>query len=496
MKKKKKIRKKKIIISIYGVLAVLVITTAGLAVTVSALNSKQEGVICEGIRVNGMEMGGKTEEEAEKLLSDYVSKIKNKELVVSVTENGEVQGTESISLKDLGVKAKSNTIVEDIVKIGESGNIIDRYKEIKAAKENKPEYNVEFKYDSKKIEKFVKSVAKKYNIAPENASLSRVNGKFVVSGGKDGRSLDTKGAVELAKKDIKQYVDSLPSGAEDETKVEFILSTQKPKYGKEELSMVTDLLGSYSTRYNPAGGRGQNVANGCNHINGSVVMPGETLSANSKMQPYTAQNGYGMGTAYVEGKIVPDMGGGICQVSSTLYNAVLFSELGVEQRQNHSMSVDYVDLARDAAIAGTWKDLKFKNTTDYPIYVEGIAKGGLITFNIYGHETRDTAHRKVELSSIVLSRENGSKAQLYKLIYNDGVLTDKILLNTSTYRPHQYEIDAAKKKAEEEKKKKEEEEKKAEEEKKKAEEQNKNNNKAPKSSGNLNGGDSEEGIEG
>ena len=491
--------KKKLIISIYGILAVLVITTAGLVVTVSALGSKKEGIICEGIRVNGIDVGGKTEEQAEKIIADYAAKVQSKELVVSVTENGEVQGTESVSLKNLGVKAKSHNIVEEISKIGEVGNIIERYKEIKEAKENKPEYNLEFSYDSKKIDSFVKSVAKKYNIAPENATLTRTNGHFVVGGGKNGRSLNTKEAASIAKKDVKAYIESLPEGIDNTKKAEFTLDTKKPKYGREELSMVTDLLGTYTTRFNPAGGRGQNVANGCRLINGSVLMPGETLSANAKMAPYTLQNGYGMGTAYVEGKIVPDMGGGICQVSSTLYNAVLFSELGVLQRQNHSMSVDYVDLARDAAIAGTWKDLKFKNTTEYPIYIEGIANGGMITFNVYGHETRDVAHRKVELASVVLSRENGSRAQLYKYIYKDGVLTDKVLVNTSSYRPHEYEIEAAKKKAEEEKKKKEEEEKKKDEEqenKSSENNENKDKNTSPKKPTPSDGDDSEEGIKG
>ena len=487
--------KKKLIIAVYSTLAVLVVATACLAVTVSALSSKKKGIICEGISVNGIEMGGKTEKEAKKLLSDYIDKVKNKELVVSITQNGKEQGVESISFKDLKVKEKSNKIVEEIVQIGEKGNIIDRYKAIKSAKENKPEYNLEFKYDAKKIDSFIKNIADKYDIAPENANLTREAGRFIVSGGRIGRSLDKKKAVLSAKAEVEGYLNELPGKIADETKVELALETKKPKYDKKALSMVTDLLGSYTTRFTPAGGRGQNVANGCKHINGSVVMPGETLSANKKMAPYTVQNGYGMGTAYVDGKVVPDMGGGICQVSSTLYNAVLFSELGVVQRQNHSRYVDDVELARDAAIAGTWKDFVFKNTTDYPVYVEGITNGGQITFNVYGHETRDVAHRKVELSSVVLSRENGSKAQLYKLIYENGVLKDKILVNTSTYKPHEYEIEAAKKKAEEEKKKKEEEEKKKEEE-KKAKESEKNKKKVAPNTPQDPDDESEEGIEG
>lgn len=494
-------KNKKLLIAVYTTVAALIVVTAGLGITVSALNSKPEGIICEGISVNGIAMGGKTEKEAKKLLSDYVKKVKGQELVISVTENGEVQGLESIPYKDLGVKEKSNSIVEEIAGIGEKGNIIDRYKAIKSTRENKPEYNVEFKYDDKKIDKFINDIAKKYEISPEDAELRREAGKFIVTGGKNGRSFDKKTAAAQVKDSLEQHLDELASNSSAAPELEFVLTTQKPKYDKEALSMVTDLLGSFTTRYNPAGGRGQNVTNGCRLINGSLVMPGETLSANKKMEPYTVQNGYGMGTAYVNGKVVPDMGGGICQVSSTLYNAVLFSELDVVQRFNHSLSVDYVSLARDAAIAGTWKDFVFKNTSKYPIYIEGITNGGNITFNVYGHETRDVAHRKVDFSSVVLSRENGSKAQLYKLIYENGVLKEKVLVNTSVYKPHEHET--AKKKAEEEKKKKEEEEKKKEEEAKKKEAENKagsksNDNKPNPSveEGQEDDGDLEEGIEG
>ena len=198
--------RKKLIISIYGILAVLVITTAGLVVTVSAL---------------------------EKIIADYAAKVQSKELVVSVTENGEVQGTESVSLKNLGVKAKSHNIVEEISKIGEEGNIIERYKEIKEAKENKPEYNLEFSYDSKKIDSFVKSVAKKYNIAPENATLTRTNGHFVVGGGKNGRSLNTKEAAAIAKKDVKAYIESLPAGVDNTNNAVFTHVNKNPKYVTE-----------------------------------------------------------------------------------------------------------------------------------------------------------------------------------------------------------------------------------------------------------------------
>ena len=106
------------------------------------------------------------------------------------------------------------------------------------------------------------------------------------------------------------------------------------------------------------------------------------------MRPYTAENGYAEAGSYENGKVVQSMGGGICQVSSTLYNAVLLSELEVTQRQPHSMLVSYVEPSMDAAIAGDYKDLKFKNNLEDPIYIEGYVSGGNISFIIYGNDTR------------------------------------------------------------------------------------------------------------
>ena len=95
-----------------------------------------------------------------------------------------------------------------------------------------------------------------------------------------------------------------------------------------------------------------------------------------------------MAGSYISGKVVDSIGGGICQVSTTLYNAALLAELEITERHTHSMTVSYVDLSADAAIAeSAGKDFRFVNNTDYPIYIEGIIKNKQITFNIYGKET-------------------------------------------------------------------------------------------------------------
>ena len=176
------------------------------------------------------------------------------------------------------------------------------------------------------------------------------------------------------------------------------------------------------------------------------------------MAPFTTANGYYSAHAYVNGMVEDSIGGGVCQVSTTLYNAVLRSELEIVQRAEHSMTVSYVDVAFDAAIAGTYKDLKFKNNLDIPVLVEAIANGTTLTFNIYGAETRPSSH-SVEFKSEVISKTEPPKdvitedktqpttyrkvtqsaytgyvAVLYKYIYENGQLVDKIQINKSTYK--------------------------------------------------------------
>ena len=186
------------------------------------------------------------------------------------------------------------------------------------------------------------------------------------------------------------------------------------------------------------------------------LMPGEVLSGYECMHPFTLENGYKTATAYENGKSVDSIGGGVCQISTTLYNASLYAELEIVQRQNHSMSVSYVKPSMDAAIAGTYKDLKVKNPYDTPIYVEGYTKGKTLTFTIYGKETRPS-NRTLEFESETLSTtpsptqeiqdpslpagqrvkvesgHTGLKSKLYKCVYVDGQLQERTLLNSDTY---------------------------------------------------------------
>lgn len=459
--------RKKLIIGIYLIVIVLLVVSVKLGMTVSALNSKPSGIIADGISVNGINLGLKPVKEAKRLLKEYIDTIGSKRVTISFYGTNSENAKEEVGLSEIGIKAKYEALLEELSQIGERGNIIERYKELKDVEINRPNYSLDFTYSKKNLNKVLDNLVKKYRIEPENATITRKDGNFIVSDGVVGRSIDKKELKEKTVATINNFIDGLKDGKGTDLLVEMNFKPEKPRYGRAELEEVRDLLGSYTTRYTPVGGRGLNIETGAKYINGSLLMPGEELSANKKMEPYTVENGYGIGGAFVNGKLVDDIGGGICQVSTTLYNAVLYSELEVKQRQNHSMMVGYVPLARDAAIAGTWKDLVFKNNTEYPIYIEAITVGGKITFNIYGHETRDIVNRKVDFKTVILPAKTGHRSQLYKLVYLNGREVERSLVNTSYYKPSEKEIEEAKKKEEEKKKLEEEKKKKDKEEAKK-----------------------------
>lgn len=138
-----------------------------------------------------------------------------------------------------------------------------------------------------------------------------------------------------------------------------VVSEQQPKIKKADLESISDVLGTCTTAYASSGAsRSGNIANGVSKINGHVLMPGETLSGYECMHPFTIENGYFTAAAYENGQVVDSVGGGVCQIATTLYDASLAAELEITQRQNHSMIVTYVKPSMDGAIAGTYKDIK------------------------------------------------------------------------------------------------------------------------------------------
>ena len=166
-------------------------------------------------------------------------------------------------------------------------------------------------------------------------------------------------------------------------------------------------LGTYNTKYDVRNSnRVNNVELATKKINGTIILPGETFSYNQTVGKRTIESGFKEAGAYAGGKIVQEVGGGICQVSSTLYNAVLYANLEVKERYNHYFESSYVDAGRDATVSWGTVDFKFKNNKKYPIKISAVAKNGVETVSIYGIKEDEEYEVIIQSKKIsIISRE-------------------------------------------------------------------------------------------
>lgn len=405
--------------------------------------------ILKGVSIDKLDVSGMTREEALAALESYEKNLGGQSIKLGIGDN-----VIEAKLSDLGVTFDNEDLVDEAIGVGHAGNIVKRYKDQKDLQHSGKTFPLSWQTNEDTVRTYVENNCTKYDKKAQNASLTRENGAFNFVAGTEGLELNVDSAVRT----ISDYLEN--SWTSDNTEV-LNLETQvtEPEGSAEELENIKDLLGSFTTSFSTSGSnRCKNVSSGASHINGTVLYPGEEFSAYETVSPFTEANGYAMAGSYLNGEVVDSMGGGICQVSTTLYNAVLRAELNVTERSPHSMTVHYVDLSEDAAIAGTYKDFKFVNSTEYPIYIEGYTTSDKkITFNIYGKETRDK-NRTISFESQMVSEtpattilqedagqgigykavsskgSSGYVAELYKIVKVNGVETDRIKVNKSTYK--------------------------------------------------------------
>lgn len=402
----------------------------------------------DGIYVGDHSLGGMTEEEAGQEIQNLVNEMENQKITL-VVDGQPVEAT----AKELGFHWSNPEAVSQAASSWQGGNLIRRYLNKKDIEKNHVIIPLETALDDGSVAAFVAEKCAPAVVEPKNASIVRDKGVFVVTPSVIGKTVD----VEATKKALDA---ALANGLEEPVTATAVVSEVRPAITTEDLSTIKDVLGTFSTSFSSSGAsRSKNLQVGASKINGRVLMPGETLSGYECMHPFTLANGYATAAAYENGQVVDSVGGGVCQIATTLYNTVLRAELAVTQRQNHSMVVNYVKPSEDAAIAGTYKDIKFTNNYSTPIYVEGYTSGKTLTFTIYGKETRP-ANRTFEFVSETLSVTDpgspkevvdptmapgskkqvqsahvGMKSRLWKIIYLDGVEQSREVLHTDTYNP-------------------------------------------------------------
>ena len=432
-----------------GLTLLLAVIVAGFVFTGSAVRTRaktDDTRIADGIYIGSINVGGMTEEEAKEAIDSYAQSVD--EAVFTLSANGK---SVNITAKELGITFQSNSALKEAFAVGKSGNLIKRYKDKKDLEQGNKVFDLPLSINETAATEALTAKAEKLNDDAVNNGLVRENGQFKFIAGHSGVEVNVVKSVEA----IEEYLKSNWDGTD--ASIDLIAEVVEPEGSEEQLKKVKDLLGSYSTNYkSSSAGRCKNISVAAGKIDGTVLYPGEEFSVGKAISPLTAAGGYELAGAYENGQTVQSYGGGVCQVSTTLYNAVLNAELEVTQRSNHSMIVTYVKPSMDAAIAGDYKDLKFVNNRETPIYIEGYTVGKDIYFNIYGEETRPS-NRKVTYESEVVSENNppvqfvatadpvghiatvqgqhtGYVAKLWKIVTVDGVEQSREAINKSTYK--------------------------------------------------------------
>ena len=408
------------------------------------------------IYINDIRVGGLLKHEADAALLKAAAL--DKQVIRFIYKDSLVY---SWTFVDFGAKLDFSILIEEAFLYGRTGTQRERYAKLRALEDEPYKINGEplYSYDEAAIPKRLEAVRTQASILPVNASMRIEDGSFIISEGKPGRTPNMQAAAEQ----LKQILAAGPSAMSEHRQIELEMQAVPPAYNAGHFSRAQSLLGRFSTLY--SGGdenpRSINIRLAASLINNTVVLPGETFSTREAVGPVTAEKGYALAAVIVDGQLVEDYGGGLCQLASTLYNAVLFAELPVVERANHSLKVYYMDFGFDAAIAGDYMDLKFKNNTGYPVLVAAGARDAVLEVRIYGHETRPAnrtlafVSERVEVipaepervivdeslpSGYILVNtepQDGFKYELFRIVFIDGEQVGRERVNVSVYRPIQ-----------------------------------------------------------
>lgn len=415
---------------------------------------EMDGTIPDNVYLETTELSGMTKEEALQAAEKRMHEITGYNIVLSMDDQ-----SVGVSAEELGVTGDFEQTVEQALQFGKTGNVIRRYKMNQYLEESPLQLDLKYQVDEEQLRSVLETYCVPLNREAQDYGLTRENGSFQIIPGQRGVSLKMEESIE----ELRQYLTE--EWKDGVGKLDLEVEITEPKGSWEELSRVQNVLGQGSTDFSSSSAaRSKNIKNATEKLNGIVLYPGDVLSVSDNITPFTEENGYYLAGSYANGTVVESFGGGICQVSTTLYLAALRAELEIVERYNHSMSVSYVKLSMDAAISEGAKDFKIKNNLENPIYIEAYAYSGTLAFTIYGEEYRpegrtvtyesETVETYEATTELIADTESafgsvervqgshtGYSAKLWKVINENGVETREEV-NTSYYQmsPAKYKI--------------------------------------------------------
>lgn len=497
-----------IVVSLFIVLFVMIFSV------VFALFNMNNEKILKGISILGIDISDLTVEEAKTKINNAIEerfKDENNNLILKIGEN-----ETSVTANTFNAKFDIDNAVIEADNIGRNGNILTNNYSILFTKLFKKEIKPRLYLDDSLLSDTIKDINSKMKDAIVDNSYYIEKNNLIIVKGKAGYIIKTeelkekiyeqisnihtnyqiieipveykepepinlqKIHEEIYKEPQDAYVQKNPTVVHPEVNgVDFKISVEEAeellKEDKEEYTIplkitkpkktinnlgeeaFPDLLATFSTRFDGSNyNRNTNIKLAAKKVNGTVILPGEKFSFNTIVGSRTIEAGFKEGTAYIGGKVVPDVGGGVCQVSSTIYNTALLAKMQIVERSNHMFTTGYVAASRDATVYYGSLDFVFKNSRKYPIKMVASANGGVCKVSIYG--IKEEKEYEVIIQSKITSYINpttiykedptleegkeiveqtaitGCRSEGYKILKLNGKIVSQTLLSKDTYK--------------------------------------------------------------
>ena len=446
--------------------------------------------IAKGVYIKGIDVSGLTKEDATKKISSYVSS--------SIPEEIKLKHNDfetSLSTSQLAIYFNTEEAVNMAYNIGKTGNIFQKNIEILETLFSKVNIDPGFSIDEEQLKKDLQDISTKLPDKVIESSCYIDDNRLIITKGQAGKSIKVKDSANYITKEINNLnvqnntlelitEDAYPNEINldaiynevhkdpvnayysqnpyvvhpSENGLDFAISLDDAKnllqeqkdeyviplkvlYPSVTTNMIgteafPDLLSEFSTKYSASNkNRTTNLILASKKINGTVLMPGETFSYNKVVGARTIAAGYKEAPIYVSGRVEDGIGGGICQITTTLYNAVLYANLDIVERSNHQFVPSYAGPSRDATVVYGAIDFKFKNNRDYPIKITCSVSGGIANFKIWGLKSDN------DYEVQITSRTTGKTAtaiysEAYKTLKKNGAVVSTTLLSKDTYKRH------------------------------------------------------------
>lgn len=396
-----------------GILFMISLTSLGIGADKSTENKK----IHDNIVIENIDVGKMTKKEALKKLNETYE-IKNFKIFYN-------DKTWDISPQNIDIDYNIEESVNKAFNYTRSDNTWENIKRRTGLRFNKP-YTIKLKvtYSETKLSEELSKISNEINIDAQDATLKvEPNGEIKRTKSKIGKQVDLSRLKEeiytmLNNKKIKD--------------VNLEVIDLKPRISTEEVESIDTILSQFSTSFNDSTSRGSNIHVAGKSTSDILLMPGEMFSYNRATGARTWNNGYKSAPIIVGGRVVNGEGGGVCQVSTTIYNAALLSGLKIDEVHNHTIPSRYAPRGRDASVSYGYTDLKFTNPFNHPIYIKNIVGNGAITTKIYGC--------KIDCQKVIIKmKEEFSKdkitVQTYRLYLDEeNNIINKELISTSKYK--------------------------------------------------------------